>query len=47
MITILCGVITLVIDLDRSRSGFLTVDQQSLLDLQQQIGAAPPARPIR
>ncbi len=41
MIVVLGAVITLVVDLDRPRDGFLQVNQQPLIDLQQQIG--PPA----
>ncbi len=41
MIVVLGAVITLVVDLDRSRGGFLTINEQPLLDLQQQIG--PPS----
>jgi hypothetical protein len=40
LIAVLGAVITLVVDLDRPRDGFLTVSQQPLIDLQQQIG--PP-----
>ena len=39
MIVVLGAVITLVIDLDRGRDGFLKVSQQPLTDLQEQIGA--------
>jgi hypothetical protein len=35
-------VITLVVDLDRPQDGFLTVSQQPLIDLQQQVG--PPSQ---
>jgi len=42
MIVVVGAVITLVVDLDRPRDGFLTVSQQPLIDLQQQIG--PPSR---
>jgi hypothetical protein len=41
LIVVLGAVITLVVDLDRPRDGFLQVNQQPLLDLQSQIG--PPA----
>jgi len=41
MIVVLGAVITLVVDLDRPRDGFLQVSQQPLIDLQQQIG--PPS----
>jgi hypothetical protein len=47
MIAVLGAVITLVVDLDRPRDGFLKVNQQPLIDLQQQIGALPPANPSR
>lgn len=43
LIVALGAVITLVIDLDRPREGFLTVSQQPLLDVQKWIG--PPASP--
>ncbi len=39
LILVLSSVITLVVDLDRSQGGFLTVNQQPLIDLQEQIGA--------
>ena len=45
LILVLGSVITLVVDLDRSRDGFLTVSQQPLIDLQEQIGAILPAKP--
>ena len=32
------AVVTLVIDLDRPRDGFLTVSPQALIDLHQQLG---------
>ena len=38
----LAAVITLVVDLDRPRDGFLTVSQQPILDVITQIGAQPP-----
>ncbi len=41
LIVVLGAVITLVVDLDRPRRGFLQVSQQPLLDTEQQIG--PPA----
>lgn len=44
LIVVLGAVITLVFDLDRPRSGFLEVNQQALVDLQNQIGAAPPTQ---
>jgi hypothetical protein len=40
LIAVLGAVITLVVDLDRPQDGFLTVSQQPLIDLQQQVG--PP-----
>ena len=40
LVVVLAAVLTLVVDLDRPREGFLQVSQQPLLDLQQQIG--PP-----
>ena len=45
LIAVLGAVITLVVDLDRGRDGFLTVSQQPLIDLQEQIGELPPANP--
>jgi hypothetical protein len=42
LVIVLSAVITLVIDLDRPREGFLQVSQQPLIDLQQQIGPPPP-----
>jgi hypothetical protein len=39
LIVVLGGVITLIVDLDRPRDGFLQVNQQPLLDLAAQIGA--------
>jgi hypothetical protein len=45
LIAVLGSVITLVVDLDRGRDGFLTVSQQPLIDLQEQIGAQRPANP--
>jgi hypothetical protein len=42
LVIVLGAVITLVIDLDRPREGFLQVSQQPLLDLQSQIGAPAP-----
>ena len=41
LVIALGAVLTLIVDLDRARDGFLQVSQQPLLDLQQQIG--PPA----
>jgi hypothetical protein len=40
LVVALAAVLTLVIDLDRPREGFLQVSQQPLIDLQQQLG--PP-----
>jgi hypothetical protein len=45
LVAILGAVITLVIDLDRPREGFLKVNQQPLIDLAEQIRAAMPANP--
>ncbi len=45
LIIFLGAVITLVVDLDRPREGFLTVSQQPLIDLQEQIGAPPSTTP--
>lgn len=45
LIVVLGAVITLVVDLDRPRDGFLEVNQQPLIDLQEQIGALLPAGP--
>ncbi len=42
LIVVLGAVITLVVDLDRPREGYLQVSQQPLIDLQQQIGAPSP-----
>jgi len=47
LIALLGAVITLVVDLDRPRDGFLKVSQQPLIDLQEQVGALPPANPPR
>jgi len=41
MIIVLGAVITLVVDIDRPGDGFVTVSQQPIIDLQQQI--APPS----
>jgi len=41
MIVFLGAVITLVVDLDRPRGGFLEVNQQPITDLQEQVG--PPS----
>ena len=45
LIALLGAVITLVIDLDRPRDGFLEVSQEPLIELQEQIGGSPPATP--
>ncbi|MDA0707051.1 MAG: hypothetical protein O2805_10650, partial [Proteobacteria bacterium] len=43
---VLGAVITLVVDIDRSSgNGLVTVNQQPLIDLQEQIGAFVPAKP--
>ena len=42
LVIVLGAVITLIVDLDRPREGFLQVNQQPLLDLQEQIGAPSP-----
>ncbi|MDN3639182.1 hypothetical protein QWY82_10205 [Simiduia curdlanivorans] len=39
LIVVLSAVITMVIDLDRPRDGFLVLNQQALIDLQQFVGA--------
>ena len=39
LVVVLAAVLTLVVDLDRPREGFLQVGQQPLIDLQQQVGA--------
>ena len=41
LVVVLGAVITLIVDLDRPRRGFLQVSQQPLVDLQEQIG--PPS----
>lgn len=41
MIIVLGAVITLVVDLDWPGDGFLAVNQQPLLDLQEQVGLPP------
>jgi hypothetical protein len=41
LIVVLGAVTTLVVDLDRPRDGFLEVNQQPMIDLQQQVG--PPS----
>ncbi len=45
LVIVLGAVITLVVDLDRPREGFIEVSQQPLIYLQKQIGALPPANP--
>jgi hypothetical protein len=45
LIAMLGAVITLVVDLDRPRDGFLTVSQQPLIDLQKQIESLSTANP--
>ncbi len=42
LVVVLGAVITLVVDLDRPRDGFLQVTQQPLFDLQEQLGAPSP-----
>jgi membrane protein YdbS with pleckstrin-like domain len=42
LVIVLGAVITIVVDLDRPRDGFLQVSQQPLVDLQEQIGAPSP-----
>ena len=42
LVLVLGAVITLVVDLDRPREGFLQVSQQPLVDLQEQIGPPSP-----
>jgi hypothetical protein len=43
LVIVLGAVLTLVIDLDRPREGFLQVSQQPLIDVGKQIGASVPA----
>ena len=43
LIGVLGAVVTLVVDLDRPREGFLTVSQQPLIDLQELVEAMPQA----
>ncbi len=45
LITVLGAVVTLVVDLDRPREGLVTVSQQPLTDLNEQINALPHPRP--
>jgi len=47
MIIVLGAVITLVVDLDRPRDGFIKVNQQPLIDLQEQVGTLRPANPLK
>jgi len=42
LVVVLGAVITLVVDLDRPRDGFLQVSQQPLLDVAAQVGAPAP-----
>jgi hypothetical protein len=42
---LIVGVITLIMDLDRPRSGLIRVSQQPLLDLQASLHASPPPTP--
>ena len=42
LVIALGAVITIVVDLDRPRDGFIQVSQQPLIDLQQQIGPPSP-----
>ena len=42
LILALGAVLTIVIDLDRPREGFIQVSQQPLIDLEQQLGSPPP-----
>lgn len=42
LVIVLSAVLTLVVDLDRPRDGFLQVSQQPLIELQDQIGAPSP-----
>lgn len=45
LIVVLGAVITLVVDLDRPREGFLEVSQQPIINLRMQIGELPPTNP--
>jgi hypothetical protein len=47
LIGLLGATITLVLDLDRSREGFLQVSQRPLIDLAESIGAPSPPDPRR
>ncbi|HSG86264.1 MAG TPA: hypothetical protein VLA23_07985 [Candidatus Limnocylindrales bacterium] len=42
LVVVLGAVITLIVDLDRPRRGFLQVSQQPLIDLQEEIGPPGP-----
>jgi hypothetical protein len=42
LVLVLGAVITLVVDLDRPRQGFLQVSQQPLFDVVEQIGSPTP-----
>ena len=42
LVIALAATVTVVIDLDRPRDGLITVSQQPILDVIQQIGATPP-----
>ncbi len=42
LVIVMSAVITLVVDLDRPRDGFVTVNQQALIDLAQQLGPPLP-----
>jgi len=42
LVVVLSAVLTLVVDLDRPRDGFLQVSQQPLIDLQDQLGPPSP-----
>ena len=42
LIIALGAVLTIVVDLDRPREGFIQVSQQPLIDLQRQIGSPSP-----
>ena len=47
LIVVLGAVITVMVDIDRPRDGFLKVSQQPLIDLVQQIGQLPIASPSK
>jgi hypothetical protein len=42
LILVMATVLTVIVDLDRPRAGFLTVSQTPLIDLEQQLGAPGP-----